>query len=100
MVAAELPCPIWDKPTLRVQSIARRSVAPFCRGERLQIPRATIPLLAAFPTLLRFEASEKESHKTQLRDGVLQRRVTLPHPRCVDALVPGGRGLFLLTSRR
>src|SRR5438105_367233 len=38
MFAAQSPCAIWRKQTLRVQSIARRSAAPFYRDEqRLEI---------------------------------------------------------------
>src|SRR5882724_4419124 len=70
----------------------RRSVAPFCRGERLQTRPGTIPLPAAYLTLRRFEASDRESHKTPRWGRVMSKRFNLPHPRCVGALALKGGG--------
>src|SRR3569623_1929824 len=47
MLAAQSPRAIWRRQTLRLQSIAWRSIAPFYRGERLQTYLRTAPLPAA-----------------------------------------------------
>src|SRR3954447_1441429 len=86
MLAAQSPCAIWRKQTLRVQSIARRSAAPFYRGERLQTSPRTNPVLAASLTLLRIKASERESYKTMQRSHILTLRVNLSRQKSVDTL--------------
>src|SRR6516164_9252086 len=82
MYAAQSPCAIWRKQTLRVQSIACTNVAPFYRGERRQTRPVTNPALAASPTLLRIKASETESYKPQRRDNIMTPRVNLSRQTC------------------
>src|SRR5262252_5378387 len=82
MYAAQSPCAIWRKQTLRVQSIACTNAAPFYRGGRRQTRPVTNPALAASPTLLRIKASETESYKPQTRHNIMTRRVNLSRQTC------------------
>src|SRR5262245_47161499 len=82
MYAAQSPCAIWRKQTLRVQSIACTNAAPFYRGERRQTHPVTNPALAASPTLLRIKASETQSYKPQSRDNIMTHRVNLSRQTC------------------
>src|SRR5437773_1499574 len=82
MYAAQSPCAIWRKQTLRVQSIACTNAAPFYRGERRQTRPVTNPARAASPTLHRIKASETESHKPQRRGNIMTHRVNLSRQMC------------------
>src|ERR671937_2495439 len=90
MYAAQSPCAIWRKLTLRVQSIACTNAAPFYRGERRQTRPVTNPARAASPTLLRIKASETESYKPQTRDNIMTRRVNLSHQTCRNLSAKAG----------
>src|SRR5262249_14620022 len=90
MYAAQSPCAIWRKQTLRVQSIACTNAAPFYRGERRQTHPVTNPALAASPTLLRIKASETESYNPQTRDNIMTLRVNLSRQTCRNPSAKAG----------
>src|SRR5262249_9427654 len=90
MYAAQSPCAIWRKQTLRVQSIACTNAAPFYRGGRRQTRPVTNPALAASPTLLRIKASETESYKPQTRHNIMTRRVNLSRQTCRNPSAKAG----------
>src|SRR5262249_42957074 len=98
MYAAQSPCAIWRKQTLRVQSIACTNAAPFYRGERRQTHPVTNPALAASPTLLRIKASETESYKPQRRDNIMTHRVNLSRQACRYPSADAGSAGVLMNS--
>src|SRR5215510_11809944 len=85
MLAAQSPRAIWRKQMLRVQSIARRSVAPFCQGGRLQTHPKTNPVASL--TLLESKRQNRII-QSSVAAAIMMPRVNLSRQRSVDALAP------------
>src|SRR3569832_2229612 len=97
MLAAQSPRAIWRRQTLRLQSIAWRSVAPFYRGERLQTYLRTAPLPAASGA-----PSNQGARDRIIQDAAPAALDPVPSQsvapaRCVDALVRSQRRRCLLS---